>query len=331
MSDVVDNLQKILGSKFKGKVPTIISGSQLVPTEFVTTGSLALDWVWGGGLPIGHGIVIIGKEKSAKSTSCLKMLAQLQAAGHSCAWIDAENTLDKDWAKLHKVNLDNLAVYSVGPGESAEYVLEIARETLSAGYFVFLDSIAVLESEEAMKKKEDKGYAGKTYAGASAPITSFCADIGKILRPKNVSLIIVNQLRDNMSIYGARTRTPGGRALKHMATIMTEFTQGDYIEGAGGEKIGVEVKFFCNKNKVRKPFRERLYELYFSAGINPLKEVIDFAVYYELLEARGSWMYYEGEQLGQGANQVMGYLVKNQDVYKILRAQIVELIKENKR
>lgn len=330
--DVVSKLQSILGVKFKGKGPNILPGSQLQSVEFVPTGILALDWAWGGGFPMGHGVMSYGAEKCAKTTTGLKITAQVQATGRPCAFIDVENTLDRDWALLHKVDLDNLAIYTVPPGETAEFILDVALETLNAGYFTVLDSVAFLESGESLKKYDEKGMAGKTYAGASGPLSDFSKKVGKILGHRKTGLYLVNQLRDNMSIYGARVRIPGGRALRHMVSIMTEFSQGDFIWNADEtEKIGVQIKFYVSKNKVRIPFREKSYELYFSAGINPLKEVVEFAKFYDLVEMRGAWMYYNGEKMGQGANQAMGYLVQNREVYAELRSKIVTLIKGGKR
>ena len=58
----------------------------------VSTGSLGLDIALGvGGLPRGRVVEIYGPESSGKTTLCLQVVAQVQKAGGTAAYIDAEN------------------------------------------------------------------------------------------------------------------------------------------------------------------------------------------------------------------------------------------------
>jgi len=67
--------------------------------EAVSTGSLGLDIALGiGGLPKGRIIEIYGPESSGKTTLALHVVAEEQAKGGVCAFVDAEHALDPSYA-----------------------------------------------------------------------------------------------------------------------------------------------------------------------------------------------------------------------------------------
>src|SRR5262245_1521329 len=67
--------------------------------EVVSTGSLGLDLALGvGGLPRGRVVEIYGPESSGKTTLTLQVIAEVQKAGGSAAFIEAEHALDLTYA-----------------------------------------------------------------------------------------------------------------------------------------------------------------------------------------------------------------------------------------
>jgi len=71
-----------------------------VKISTVSSGSLALDIALGvGGYPRGRIIEIYGPESSGKTTVALHAIAEVQAAGGTAAFIDAEHALDPQYAK----------------------------------------------------------------------------------------------------------------------------------------------------------------------------------------------------------------------------------------
>src|SRR5690606_21528721 len=60
-----------------------------------STGSLGLDIALGvGGLPRGRVVEIFGPESSGKTTLTLQVIAEMQKAGGTAAFVDAEHALD---------------------------------------------------------------------------------------------------------------------------------------------------------------------------------------------------------------------------------------------
>jgi recombination protein RecA len=88
--------------------------------EAISTGSIGLDVALGiGGLPKGRIIEIYGPESSGKTTLALHVLAEEQAKGGVCAFVDAEHALDPSYARKVGVNIDELLISQPDTGEQA--------------------------------------------------------------------------------------------------------------------------------------------------------------------------------------------------------------------
>ena len=109
-------IEKVHG---KGSVMRLGENTRL-PIDVIPTGSVALDVALGiGGLPRGRIVEIYGPESSGKTTVALHAIANAQAEGGICAFIDAEHALDPDYANKLGVNTDELLVSQPDNGEQA--------------------------------------------------------------------------------------------------------------------------------------------------------------------------------------------------------------------
>ena len=137
------------------------------PLEVIPTGSIALDLALGiGGLPRGRVVEIYGPESSGKTTVALHAIANAQAAGGICAFIDAEHALDPDYAARLGVDTDNLLVSQPDNGEQA---LEIADMLVRSGALalIVIDSVAALTP-----RAEIEGEMGDSHVGLQARLMS---------------------------------------------------------------------------------------------------------------------------------------------------------------
>ena len=137
------------------------------PIEVIPTGSIALDIALGiGGLPRGRVVEVYGPESSGKTTVALHAIANAQAEGGICAFIDAEHALDPDYAKNLGVKTDELLVSQPDNGEQA---LEIADMLVRSGSvdIVVIDSVAAL-----VPRAEIEGEMGDSHVGLQARLMS---------------------------------------------------------------------------------------------------------------------------------------------------------------
>src|SRR5919108_1201775 len=85
--------------------------AQHMQTETFSTGSLSVDIALGvGGIPRGRVTEIYGPESSGKTTLCLHTIAEAQARGGICAFVDMEHALDPNYAERIGVEVNNLYI-----------------------------------------------------------------------------------------------------------------------------------------------------------------------------------------------------------------------------
>ena len=92
-----------------------------VKVEAIPTGALALDLALGiGGVPRGRIVEIFGPESSGKTTLVNHIIAEAQALGGVCAFIDTEHSIDPVYSRAIGVDTDELLVSQPDYGEQAE-------------------------------------------------------------------------------------------------------------------------------------------------------------------------------------------------------------------
>lgn len=69
-------------------------------SERFSSGCLTLDRALGGGYPKGRIVEIYGPEASGKTTLALHAIAEVQKAGGTCLFVDAEHAFDASYAEV---------------------------------------------------------------------------------------------------------------------------------------------------------------------------------------------------------------------------------------
>ena len=159
---------KVIKKQFgDGSIMRLGGDEEIAPVEVIPTGSLAVDLALGvGGLPRGRIVEIYGPESSGKTTLTLHAIAEAQARGGVCAFIDAEHALDTDYARRLGVRLDDLLVSQPDCGEQA---LEITDTLVRTGAIdlIVVDSVAALTP-----RAEIEGDMGDAHMGLQARLMS---------------------------------------------------------------------------------------------------------------------------------------------------------------
>jgi recombination protein RecA len=65
------------------------------------------------------------------------------------------------------------------------------------------------------------------------------------------------------------------------------------------------------KNKVASPFKQAEFDIMYGKGISKEGSLLDVGVELGLIKKAGAWFTYEGEQLGQGRENVKNFLLEN--------------------
>src|SRR6202167_6325470 len=292
-----------------------------VGVEAISTGAMALDLALGiGGLPRGRVVEIFGPESSGKSTLALHVVAEAQRNGGICAYIDAEHALDPVYAKAIGVDIDEMLISQPDTGEQG---LEIADMLIRSGAIdvVVIDSVAALTP-----RAEIEGEMGDTHVGLQARLMSQALrKLTGTLSKSNTIALFINQLREKIGvIYGSPEVTPGGRALKFYSSVRLDIRRVESIKD-GADVVGNRTRVKVVKNKCSSPFRSAEFDIMYGTGISREGSILDVAVDLGIVKKAGAWFTYEGEQLGQGRENVKQFLIENPQ----LMAEIDQRVREH--
>ncbi|MGZ3273273.1 MAG: recombinase RecA [Caulobacteraceae bacterium] len=302
----------------KGSVMKLGEKGKIVEIESVSTGSLGLDMALGiGGLPRGRIVEIYGPESSGKTTLALHVVAEVQKAGGTAGFIDAEHALDPSYAHKLGVNLDDLLVSQPDTGEQA---LEICDTLVRSGAvdIIVIDSVAALTP-----RAEIEGEMGDSLPGLQARLMSqalrkLTASISK----SKTLVIFINQIRMKIGVmYGSPETTTGGNALKFYASVRLDIRRTGSVKNRD-EIVGNNVRVKVVKNKVAPPFREVEFDIMYGAGISKLGEIIDLGVKAGVVEKSGSWFSYNSQRIGQGRDNAREFLKQNPDMADEIEAAV---------
>ncbi len=304
----------------KGAVMRMGDTNAARDVDVISTGSLGLDVALGvGGLPKGRVIEVFGPESSGKTTLTLQVIAESQKQGGTAAFIDAEHALDPGYAEKLGVNVDDLLVSQPDTGEQA---LEIADMLVRSGAVdvVVVDSVAALTP-----KAEIEGDMGDSHVGLHARLMSQALrKLAGNIKRSNTMVIFINQIRMKIgTLFGNPETTTGGNALKFYASVRLDIRRIGSIK-KGDEVIGSETRVKVVKNKLAPPFKKVEFDILYGEGISRHGELIELGVEHGLVNKSGAWYSYQGDRIGQGKDNVRGFLKETPELAMSIEASLRE-------
>ncbi|MBQ5458956.1 MAG: recombinase RecA [Rhodocyclaceae bacterium] len=302
----------------KGSIMRMGDGTVERDIQTISSGSLGLDIALGlGGLPRGRVVEIYGPESSGKTTLTLHVIAQMQQAGGTAAFIDAEHALDVGYAEKLGVNIEDLLISQPDTGEQA---LEIADMLVRSGGvdIVVIDSVAALTP-----KAEIEGDMGDQLPGLQARLMSQALrKLTANIKRTNTMVIFINQIRMKIGVmFGNPETTTGGNALKFYSSVRIDIRRIGQIKKADAV-IGSETRCKVVKNKVSPPFKEAVFDILYGEGISREGEIIDLGVTHKIIDKSGAWYAYEGNKIGQGKDNVREFLRGNPQLARTMENRI---------
>jgi recombination protein RecA len=172
---------------------------------------------------------------------------------------------------------------------------------------IVIDSVAALTP-----RAEIEGDMGDSHMGLQARLMSQA--LRKLtggLSKSNTVAIFINQLREKIGVmFGSPEVTPGGRALKFYSSVRLDIRRIESIKD-GTDVVGNRTRVKVVKNKCAAPFKQAEFDIMYGQGISREGSVLDVAVELGFVKKAGAWFTYEGEQMGQGRENVKVFLREN--------------------
>ena len=294
-----------------------------INVETSPSGTLSLDIALGGGYPKGRIIEIYGPESSGKTTLALHAVAEIQKAGGTAAFIDAEHALDPAYAGRLGVNTKDLLVSQPDNGEQALEIVETLVRS-NAVDIIVLDSVAAL-----VPQAEIDGDMGDSLPGLQARLMSQALrKLTGIINKSRATVIFINQIRMKIGVmFGNPETTTGGNALKFYASQRLDIRRIGQIK-QGDNVIGNRVRVKIVKNKIAPPFRQTEFDIMYNQGISTTGDVIDLAVAYDVVQKSGAFYKYQDKTIGQGREAAKQYLADSPDQLTEIENKVLEIIKQ---
>lgn len=331
-NSVMDELKDTIASiqtKFGEGAIMQLGQAPRVDVGAIPTGSVGLDNALGvGGFPRGRIIEIYGPESSGKTTLSLHAVAEAQALGGICAFVDAEHALDPEYAKKIGVKIDDLLISQPDTGEQA---LEIVESLVRSGKLdvIVIDSVAALTPKDEIEGDMGAHHVGKQARLMSQALRKLTAIVA---RSKTV-VIFINQIRMKIGVmFGSPETTPGGKALKFYTSVRLDIRRIAQIK-KGEEVVGGRHRVKVVKNKVAPPFRVTEFDLIYAEGISREGELLALGEKYKLVSKAGASYTYtdtagEDHKLGRGYDAARTSLREDKALSKKLLKEIREKMKE---
>jgi recombination protein RecA len=185
-----------------------------------------------------------------------------------------------------------------------------------------VDSVAALTP-----KAEIEGDIGDSHMGLAARMMSQAMrKLTGNLKHSNTMLIFINQIRMKIGVmFGSPETTTGGNALKFYASVRLDIRRIGAVK-SGDEIVGNETRVKVVKNKIAPPFKQAEFQIMYGEGINRIGELIDLGVTHKMVEKAGAWYSCNGERIGQGKANSIGYLKEHPDMAKDIDKRLRELL-----
>lgn len=319
------------------------------------TGILSLDRALGIGALIGGSILTIhGWNGTGKTLAALTLASAMQRQGCRVAYIDAEGTLSKPFAKANGIDTDPEKFTLVR--STPDCVLTTEKYIEAIGIFIesgmeciILDSTATMTPSERMN-----GVIGEGRMAANAQLISQGLNrLTTLLNAhKKTVLIIINQMRQKPAVmFGSPDYETGGEALKFHAAYRIEIRktgkddEGDIIKDIPNnngiierKRIGVRIKAIVEKNKFAAiPVDHLNLDIYFNEavdsdgivytpGVDVYKDIADVALACGVISKSSSWYQY-GKIKANGMDAFVTELKKaDVEVISKIREEVLGLM-----
>lgn len=318
LQDAIKEVEKKFGA---GTIMDMASGS--IEIWRLSTWSLTLDSILGGGIPEWRITEMYWPESSGKTTIALLVAAEVQRNWGKVVFIDAEQAFNPSFASKLGVSLG--ADFLLVSPKSWEAAFEVA-ETMARSWaikLIIIDSVSAL-----VPQKEIDWDMGDAQMGAQARLMSQgLRKITGILNETKTACIFINQIRMKIGVmFGNPETTSGGQALKFFASIRCDIRKGDKIT-EWKEQVGHKIKIRTIKNKTYPPYKETNLSLYYNSWFDKFEDIIDAGRLKGVITQ--SWAYFAfklwaKEEKFQWKEKLVDFFKENDKVFNELKKQVIK-------
>jgi protein RecA len=264
----------------------------------ISTQSMALDRLLGGGLPTGRLTEVYGANHIGKSTLLDHVFASVQKIGGIAVLGDTEAARDEKYTTALGVDVAKLQYLDFDRGTmSMEAMLNTVLRTIDFFATKFPDTPVVIGWDSlggtATDEEIGKPIGDRTVASAAKVLRGACRQITTRLGGTKIALVVLNHQYDKINAggfgVGPKRETYGGEAIRHAASVRIELFNLGFIKAGEGAPLGREVGVKLHKNRLGNPFGEAVFALLSGVGIDNTWTLFDSLKRAHMIKLSGSW------------------------------------------
>ena len=330
-------IAKQLNKEYKDDNLAIVSSVKPNYTRMPAS-ALGLDYILGGGIPLGRIIEFSGLQHSGKTTAACVVLAAYQRAfpDKTCIYVDVEHSLDlKFQAKMTGLDLNKM-LYVSPNGLTGEQICDAIIEFEKADDVgcIVLDSLPALLPAAVMENDltKDAGMRGTM----AKTFHRFFPEMNDMVARKENLFIAINQVRDDGKTFTGiqKWKETGGSAPAYYSSIIIrfgtrKFTLGDNMDACGssnGEGAdGFRLLYKVLKNKCGSCARGGGFMTFrYETGFDWINDLLEIALGFGFIKRLSTVTY-------QLVNLETGEVYYDEDGVELKgkKADLVEYIKTN--
>lgn len=312
----------------------VVIGSTLLernPVSWLSTGSLALDVMYGGGWVCNQWNEVVGLESSAKTALTLKVVRhnQLIDKNFTALWVAAED-LDPEWSGGPLgVDMGRMLVVATNVMQEA---YEACLQAIEGQHvdMVVIDSLPALSPAEEIEKTMEEFTVGRGALLTGQFLRKATKALNRFDGGRPCTCVIINQWRQRIGVTRGDPRTtPGGLAKNYFFWTRAEVSRIEWIT-KGKEKIGIAIKGRTFKNKSAPVQREAELDFYFDDGgpvpagnFDTTKETTNVALAYEVIERHGRYYDFRGERIADGRDALYALMYEDPSLPEKIYADVM--------
>ena len=299
-------------SKFRKDITKSIDGLSIGfhdPTDWISTGSLALNYLISGdfhkGVPMGKVTVFAGESGAGKSYFASgNIVKNAQAQGIFVVLIDSENALDESWLKALGVDTDESKLLKLSMSMIDDVAKTIstfmkdyramAEEERPKVLFV-LDSLGMMMTPTDVNQFEAgdmKGDLGRKPKALTALVRNTVNMIGSY----NVGIVATNHTYASQDMFDPDDKISGGQGFIYASSIVVAMRKLKLKEDTDGNKVsdvmGIRAACKVMKTRYSKPFEGVQVKIPYESGMDPYSGLLDMFEKQGLLTKQGNRLKY---------------------------------------
>jgi len=267
----------------------------------IPTGIIAVDRIINGGVPSGKITELYGGWSAGKTRLLLHIIAQALKSGGWAILIDEERALEAGLCDLVGLDVNHPKFICVDPDkiETVEEVFTFISNTIDiiraedkdSFLLIGWDSLASTPAKDDLKENEDIGDKVNIAGARRAKLVGRgIRKLSSKLYKTDSCLVIINQLIDRFDVmFGDKTTTPGGKAVKFHSSLRMKLTLIKKMrDKKTEEQIGNSVKLVIEKSRIGIPFGMIKFEMLVDKPIDEYAGLLDYMIRHgEVKEVKG--------------------------------------------